>query len=212
MYTYNLLAANHCTESSNARSFLEPLTQYRDKLDLFTVDKINANHIQQTSNINTIANENVVVHIGIKRDASDNSFIDNEFFNKYTNNHFLTYIITIYQVSKLEQLINKAFIQEKHEQDLENMRHIKSEMLHFISNVNFTKISNNSIRNSLYKFYRKSIDLKDMIEEVHTTSEKITNELRVILEQKSEKRDTMINYLLVFIGLVLSIIGIVISK
>lgn len=211
MYSYNLLVGQHCTESSNARSFLEPLTQYREKLDEFSVAKINANYIEQTSNINTVANENVVVHIGIKREEVDNSFISNEFFNKYNNNHFLTYIITVYQVSKLEQLINRAFLKEIDSQDLENMREVKYEMLHFISNGNFTKISNNSIRNNLYKFYRKSIDLKDMLEEVNTISEKITNKLEIIQNQESEKRETMINYLLGFIGIVLSVIGIVLS-
>jgi len=211
MYSYNLLVAQHCTESSNARTFLEPLTQYREKLDEFSVAKINANYIEQTSNMNTVANENVVVHVGIKRNDADNNFIGSEFFNKYNNNHFLTYIITIYQVSKLEQLINKAFLKEIDSQDLENMREVKSEMLHFISNGNFTKISNNSIRNNLYKFYRKSIDLKDMLEEVNTISEKITNKLEIIQNQESEKRETMINYLLGFIGIVLSVIGIVIS-
>ena len=204
MYTYNLLVADYCIEPTTAKKFLEPLTQYRDKLDLFNIDKISANHIQQTTNINTIANENVVVHIGIKRESDSNNFINNEFFKKYTNNHLLTYIITIYQVSKLEQLINKALIEEKDSKDLKNMRQIKSEMLYFISNVNFTKISNNSIRNNLYKFYRKSIDIKDMTEEVDTISEKITNELGVILETKSQARYTILNYLIAFFGFLIS--------
>ena len=212
MYTYDLVIAQYCLESSNAKSFLEPLTQYREKLDEFIVDKINTNYIQQVSNINTIANENVVVHIGIKRDASDNGFISNEFFNKYSNNHFLTYIITMYQISKLEQLINKAFLKEIDFKDLEKMREVKSEILYFISNGNFTKISNNSIRNNLYKFYRKSIDLKDILEEVSTVSEKITNELEIMQEEKREKRENLINYFLGFIGIVLSIIGIMVSR
>jgi len=207
MFTYNLINAQYCTESSNARSFLEPLTQYREKPDEVSINKINANYIQQTSNISTIANENVVVHIGAKIEGSENSFIENEFFNKYENNHFLTYIITIYQVSKLEQLIVKAFLKEVDSDDLINMREVKSEMLHFISNGNFTKISNNSIRNNLYKFYRKSTDVKDMLEEVNTISEKITNQLETFEGQERERKDRYINYLLAFIGIVLTIIS-----
>jgi len=104
-------------------------------------------------------------------------------------------------------LIVKAFLKEVDSDDLINMREVKSEILHFISNGNFTKISNNSIRNNLYKFYRKSTDLKDMIEEINTISEKITNQLETFEAEERERKDRYINYLLAFIGIVLTIIS-----
>ncbi|RLA78757.1 MAG: hypothetical protein DRG78_14355 [Epsilonproteobacteria bacterium] len=207
MYTYNLLVANCCTTASDSRNFLEPLTQYRAKLDTLSMDKVNANFIQQTSNINTLSNENVVVHIAIKTDDINNDFIDKEFFNKYQNNHFLTYIITLYQVSKMEQLVVKAFLKEVDSQDLRNMREIKTEILHFISNGNFTKISNNSIRNNLYKFYRKSFDIKDLMEEIDTISDKLTNKLENIQQDKQAQREKVMNLFLALLGIGLSIVG-----
>jgi hypothetical protein len=172
------------------------------------MDKLNANYSQQTSNIYTVANENVVVHIGIKFQEEDNNFIDNEFFKKYQNNHFLTYIITLYQASKMEQLIIKAFLKEDDDKDLKNMREIKSEILHFIANGNFTKISNNSIRNSLYKFYRENFEIKDLMKEIDTVSNKISNKLETLLEEAQSKRDENRNLLIAVIGVVLAMIQI----
>lgn len=205
LHTYNLLQATAATEDTDTKSFLEPLTQYRAKLDIFSQHEINANHIQQTANINTIANENVVVHIGIQKDEND--FIANEFFKKYQNNHFLTYIITLYQVSKLEQLIIKAFLKEVEAHDLKNMRSIKREILHFISNGNFTKISNNSIRNNLYKFYRNSFEVENFIDEIDTIAEKITNEIETKQARARERRELFLNVMIGLIGIGLGIAG-----
>lgn len=177
MYTYNILVAKSCDEKANTKNFLEALIQYRNKLYNMTIEKIDAFHIEQTSHVNTISNENVVVHIGIKNDKYDNQFIDNEFMCKYKNNHFLIYIITLYQLVKIEQLIIKAIIEDFGDNDLTNMQEIKTEILHFISNINFTKISNNSIRNSLYKFYREAFEIKDLLTEADTISDKITNKI-----------------------------------
>jgi len=207
LYTYNLLTVNQSNKHLNTFGFLEPLSQYRIKLDDVIIKNINSNIIQQTSNINTIANENVVAHIGIKSNNADNNFIEKEFFPKYNNNHFLTYVITLYQTSKLEQLILKAFLKEIDNEDLENMRNIKSEILHFISNGNFTKISNNSIRNNLYKFYRKSFEIKDLIYEIDTISDKLTNKLETIHQDRQAFREKILNLILALIGIGLSIVG-----
>jgi len=211
LYSYNILVCKKCDNPSNSRNFLEPLTQYRTKLSDVTVNKLNASVLTQASNVHTISNENVTIHIGIENEKNQNTYIKNEFISKYSNNHFLTYIITVYQVSKITQLITKAFLKEVESHDIEIMRIIKEEILHFISNGNFTKISNNSIRNNLYKFYRESMDLKDMLEEIDTISEKVSAKLERSQNERREKRERKIEGIITTIGIVLTILGIVIS-
>lgn len=211
LYTYNLLTSNQSEQASSYQNFIEPLIQYRKKLDDTSVNLSNTNYIQQTANIYTIANENVLVHIGIKLQGQDNNFIDNEFFNKYQNNHFLTYIITLYQTSKMEQLIIKAFLKEDNDKDLKNMQDIKNKILHFIANGNFTKISNNSIRNNLYKFYRENFEIQDLIKEIDTVSNKISNKLETLLDEAQSKRDETRNLFIGIIGLFIGIIGVILA-
>lgn len=205
LHSYNLLQTNTYEENEDTNNFIESLIQYRAKIDSVVLSRINPNDIQQTSNIKTIANENVVIHIGINNENHNNNFINREFFKKYNNNNFFIYIISLYQVCKLEQLIIKSFLKEKDSEDLDNMKKIKSEILYFIANGNFTKISNNSIRNNLYKFYRKSFEIKDLMFEIDTMSDKISNKLETIQENRKIERERYLN-LLVFILTIASIV------
>jgi len=204
LYSYNLIVAKEINNDMQISNFIEPLLQYRTKLDTISQDKLNANYIQQVSNIYTIANENVVLHMGIKSDSIENNFIEKEFFNKYQNNHFLTYLISLYQTSKIEQLIIKAFLQEDTNKDLSTIRDIKAEILHFIANGNFTRISNNSIRNSLYKFYRNNFEIEDLIKEIDTISDKISNQLETIVQDKKAQSDEKRNLIIGIIGVILA--------
>jgi len=208
LYTYNLLVANTNEKDNNTQSFIEPLLQYRNTLDTISINQTDISYIQQVSNIHTFANENVVAHIGIRKENSNNNFINNEFFNKYQNNHFLTYLITLYQTCKIEQLIIKAFLEEDADKDLKNIREIKSEILHFIANGDFTKISNNSIRNNLYKFYRNNFEIKNMLNEIQTISDKLSNELETIIQDKKATSDEKRNLFIGIIGVVLAVIQI----
>jgi len=206
LYTYSLIVANATEQDKQIQNFIEPLLQYRNSLDEISITQSYIAFVQQVPNIYTIANENVVVHIGIKQKSCNNNFIDNEFFNKYQNNHFLTYLITLFQATKIEQLIIKAFLQEDKNKDLKNIRFIKSEILHFIANGDFTKISNNSIRNNLYKFYRKKFEIKDMLQEIKTVSEELKNELENIIEDKKAQTDKIRNFIIGVVGIILAII------
>jgi len=124
--------------------------------------------------------------------------------NKYKNNHFLIYIITLYQLSKVQQLIIRAILKDLGNKDLKNMQNIKTEILHFISNINFIKISNNSIRNNLYKFYRKAFEIKDLLTEVDSISEKITNKIENHQDRTRTRSDQFIQSATGIIGLILA--------
>jgi len=211
LYSYNVLVAKYCNNTTNMQNFLEPLTQYRTKLDEIETVQLNASIFTQTANIHTISNENVTIHVAIEKDNIINDFIENDFFEKYLNNHFLTYLISIYQVSKLTQLINRAFLKGVESQDINTMRDIKMDILYFVSNGNFTKISNNSIRNNLYKFYRKVMDLKEMLDEVNTVSEKISSELERKQNDKQNRMYKRFEIALAFIGALIGVIGLLIT-
>jgi len=157
----------------------------------------------------SLHNENVAIHIALKDESNNDTFIYQEFFNKYNNNHFLTYIIALYQTTMIEHLIVKAFLYEDEDKDLQNMRKIKNDILYFMANGNFTKISNNSIRNNLYKFYRSNFEIQNLIEEIDTVADKITNELETLHQDKQTKRDEMRNFILTIVGVVLAVIQII---
>jgi len=209
LYTYNLMVAKNNDQEYNSQNFLEPLSQYRSKLNILETLNFKIHTIQQIHNIHTVANENVAIHIALKDESNNDTFIDQEFFNKYENNHFLTYIIALYQTTMIEHLIVKAFLYEDEDKDLQNMRKIKNDILYFMANGNFTKISNNSIRNNLYKFYRSNFEIQNLIEEIDTVADKITNELETLHQDKQTKRDEMRNLILAIVGVVLAVIQII---
>lgn len=202
IFTYNTIITNNADENNYTTNFLEALVQYRSHTDTLPITKLSSNHITQTSNTHTIGNENVILHVGIKSTECDNNFIENEFFKKYSNNHFLTYITALYQICKVEQLIIKAFSDDRFNQDLEKTRDIKKEILDFLSYINFTKISNNSIRNNLYKFYRKTFDINSLIQEIYEVSEKISSELEQLEAKKIDKRFRSYEYFGIGAGIV----------
>jgi len=62
LYTYNLMVANN-NQEYNSQNFLEPLSQYRSKLNILETLNFKINTIQQIHNIHTIANVFTRIHL-----------------------------------------------------------------------------------------------------------------------------------------------------
>lgn len=208
--SYNLIISKQLENDFPINSFIVPLVQYRNKLENIESEESIFFSTSQIANIKTYANENIVLHFAQNND----DFIKNSFMDKYTNNHYLTYLIVFYQVCKIQQLIVNTFLDDSliSSSDFERIRNIKTEILYFMSNINFSKISNNSIRNNLYKFYKKAFEIELLSNEVKEVSEKITNDLENKEKEINEKKRNRSTLMFTIISLFLAIITLSVSK
>ena len=127
------------------------------------------NHVRQSSHIETFGNTNGVVYLCCD-DGTE--FSRKGVFDIYGKNYLVTFLITLYQQFKLQQLIDEAgnLIVTTVYADVKGL---KSKMLTYMAQTDFTQISHNPGRNLLYKFFRRNFEIKELLEEVSTIIKKI---------------------------------------
>lgn len=114
-------------------------------------------------------------------------FMRNNVFDLFGRNYLFTFIITVFQQVRLQQLIDDA-------SDLFVTRHIskqvktlKESILTYLAQSDFTQLSNNPSRNLLYKFFRTNFEIRDLLDEASTIVKKIDQEIEAEKAEKVER-------------------------
>lgn len=199
---YSVLLLN---EESNIESFIEALLfgyEYHND-GCFSaaslIEVIQKN--QYSSKIDVYSNLNGVVVIG--RDET-NEYMKNSYFDQFTKNVMLIYSFVILQKSRLIQLISNA---DRMHMNGKNYN-FKDELLEYLVHIDFTQLSNNPGRNKIYKFFRETNSIKDLLEETKTITDSYTREEEIADRLNEQQKTRRLELGLAFLGIIGAIVGI----
>lgn len=122
----------------------------------------------------TYGNSNGAVYVC--QDAGT-EFSRNGVFDVYSKNYLVTYLITVYQQVKLQQYLTEAsdLIISRH--PTQQVKNLKERILTYLARTDFTQISHNPARNTLYKFFRRNLEIRDLLDELSNIIKKIDQEI-----------------------------------
>jgi hypothetical protein len=156
---------------------------------------------QYSSKIDVYSNLNGVVIIG---KDSKNEYMKYSFFDQFSKNIMLIYLFVLLQKARLVQLINDA--DRVHADD--NDRNFKDDLLEYLIHIDFTQLSNNPARNNIYKFFRETNFIKDLLEETKTITDFFTRKEEIADRLYDQQKVHRLEWMLGLLGLLGSIIGI----
>lgn len=130
--------------------------------------------VRQSEHIETFGNGNGIVYL-CRDDGTEFSRIG--IFDVYGKNYLVTYLITVYQQFRLHELIEEASRLIITNHPTRQVKELKGKILTYLARTDFTQISHNPSRNLLYKFFRKTFEIRDLLEEVSTIVKKIDQEI-----------------------------------
>ena len=132
--------------------------------------------------------------------AKNNQYNQQTFLNHFGKNIFLIYLFVILQKSILIDLINQA--DNKADFKHEKYQNQKDDILYYLRHIDFTQLSNSPVRNEIYKFYRSTHEIKDLIHEIKIIIE-YYNSLKDKEDEKiASKRFRNFEILIALIGIV----------
>jgi len=138
-------------------------------------------------------------------------FMQKKFRPNYLNKYFLVYLITLYQKSVLENMIYDSSFIDYNKPDPSVMQKLKSDILQFYTNIDFTNISNNINRNLFYRSVRKSMRILDVRNEADNVIRRLTNEMDLIEKRKKEREREAADKKGRFWNIVFAVIGTLIA-
>jgi len=165
---------------------------------------INHNGIQKlpySNNINVYANLNGTVVL-----ADDNDYNRSTLFNHFGKNILLIYLFVLLQKSILIKLIDGADDELKNSQNLVNTNY-KDMIIDYMRHIDFTQLSNNPVRNGIYKFYRSTHMIKDLLAEIKIIIDYYTAQKKMEDDQRSERSFRRFEIIVGSVGLLLGILG-----
>ncbi len=165
---------------------------------------INHSGIQKlhySNNINAYANLNGTVVL-----ADNNEYNKSTFFNHFGKNILLIYLFVLLQKSILIKLIDGADDELKNSQNLVNTNY-KDMIIDYIRHIDFTQLSNNPVRNGIYKFYRSTYMIKDLLAEIKVIIEYYTAQKKMEDDQRAESAFRRFEIIVGSVGLLLAILG-----
>lgn len=146
-------------------------------------------------NINVYANLNGALIL-----ADDTAYNKDTFFNHFSHNILLIYLFVLLQKSILITLINNT------DRELDNIgkkdsQTYKDTILNYLIHIDFTQLSNNPVRNEIYKFFRETHLIKDLLSEIKLIVDNYDNQ-----KQKEDERRTSNRFM--WFEITIAIIGV----
>ena len=165
---------------------------------------INHSGIQKlpySNNINVYANLNGTVVL-----ADNNDYNKSTLFNHFGKNILLIYLFVLLQKSILIKLIDGADDELKNSQNLVNTNY-KDMIINYMRHIDFTQLSNNPVRNGIYKFYRSTHMIKDLLAEIKIIIDYYTAQKKMEDDQRTERSFRRFEIVVGSVGLLLAILG-----
>lgn len=148
-----------------------------------------------SGNINIYSNLNGTVAV-----AKNYEYNQQTFFDHFGKNILLIYIFVLLQKSILIDLINKA------DADIEDKgnkyQNQKDIILSYLKHIDFTQLSNNPVRNEIYKFFRSTHMVKDLISEIKIIIEYYSSLKDKEDDQRNSRRFQIFEITIAIIGLI----------
>lgn len=154
-----------------------------------------------SNNINVYANLNGTVVL-----ADNNDYNKSTLFNHFGKNILLIYLFVLLQKSILIKLIDGADDELKNSQNLVNTNY-KDMIIDYMRHIDFTQLSNNPVRNSIYKFYRSTHMIKDLLAEIKIIIDYYTAQKKMEDDQRSEAAFRRFEIIVGSVGLMLALLS-----
>ncbi len=138
--------------------------------------------LSYSRNINVYANLNGTLIL-----ADETAYNKNTFFNHFSYNILLIYVFVLFQKSILITLINNTD-REINDLDKKDSQTYKDIILDYLIHIDFTQLSNNPVRNEIYKFFRETHLIKDLLGEIKLIVDNYDNQKQKQNERKSAHR------------------------
>lgn len=183
-YTESLLFGHTYEHSTSAESFQFALKPHK-----------------YSSKVNVFSNLNGVVIIGLDQ---ENQYMRSSYFDQFGKNIFLIYVFVLLQKSRLVQLITDADKVSLND----NQPYFKDALIEFLTYINFTQLSNNPARNEIYKFFRTTNLIDDLLKETTILTKFFSRKEEISSQHREARRTLILEIILGVIGFLVSIASI----
>lgn len=184
----------------------EPIFHYKNKIGIIKkVDFFDIKQIQ--SNTFILLNENNIINILYAKN------IDND-FHFISNQWFLTYLFVSFQNVYLSLVLDKMILTNT-DNIIKEIKFVKSatkEYINFVSNYNFTDISDDPELNSYYKFIKKNKTIEDKLDNIKLFTGYNKTLQEILLNSMSKENMLIIIVLILLLPIAFKIYNFIFNK